>query len=64
MKTQKLLIIIFASIVIAAQLYLLSDTDLSWSFNAGIYLGIAAMVLLIVSVIYGHIVEKKQAKHP
>lgn len=60
MKKQKLLIIIFAVIVIAAQVYLLSDTDFSWFFNAGIYLGIASMVLIILSVIQSHRQEKKK----
>jgi hypothetical protein len=47
-------LIIFAFVVIIGQLIIVDYTDLSWSENAGSYLGIISMILLIISIIYSN----------
>lgn len=43
--------IVFASIIIIAHLILTDYGDLSWSNNAGNYLGIMAMICVLLSII-------------
>ena len=43
--------VIIAIILIIAQFIIIDYSNLSWSKNANIYLGIASMILLIISVI-------------
>ena len=52
---------IFAVIIIAGQMTVVDYVDLSWSKNAGSYLGIISMILLILSMIYSIRYEKKNA---
>ena len=47
-------LIIFAVIVIIAQLTVIDYTNLDWSENLGSYLGIISMILLIISMIYSN----------
>ena len=63
MKKFRIGIIIFAFIIIIGQLTVVEYTDLSWSENAGSYLGIISMILLIISMIYSNRYEiKNQTK--
>lgn len=43
--------VIIAIILIIAQFIIIDYSNLSWSKNASSYLGIASMILLIISVI-------------
>ena len=43
--------VLIAIILIIAQFVIIDYSNLSWSKNAGSYLGIASMILLIISVI-------------
>ena len=54
-------LMIFAVIIIAGQMTVVDYVDLSWSKNAGSYLGIISMILLILSMIYSIRYEKKNA---
>lgn len=49
-KFRKCMVLI-AVILIIAQFVIIDYSNLSWSKNAGSYLGIASMILLIISVI-------------
>ena len=51
-------LIIFAVVLIIAQLTVIDYSNLSWSNNAGSYLGIFSMICVIISV--G--LSKRQAK--
>ena len=52
----------FAVVVIIGQLGVVEYTDLSWSVNAGSYLGIISMICLIVAMISSNRYEKKHSK--
>ena len=43
--------VVIAVVLIIAQFVIIDYSNLSWSKNAGSYLGIASMILLIISVI-------------
>ena len=58
MKFRTLLMLV-AAVVIIAFLTILDYSDLSWANNSGSYLGIAAMVLLIVSMLLVRRSERK-----
>lgn len=62
MKKGRIGIIIFAIIVIIGQLTVMDYTNLSWTENAGSYLGIISMILLIISMIVSHKHELKSNK--
>ncbi len=51
MKIIRIGLIVFAIIVIIAQLILLTYTNSIWPKNAGSYLGIIAMIGVIISMI-------------
>ena len=51
--------VLIAVILIIAQLIIIDYSKLSWSKNAGSYLGIASMILLIISLIGSHLHEKR-----
>ena len=51
MSKFRVLMISIAVILIIAQFIIIDYSDLSWSKNAGSYLGIISMILLIISVI-------------
>jgi len=51
MKRFRVLLSIFAIIIIIGQTALLDFDDLSWKNNDGNYLGILSMLLLILSII-------------
>lgn len=59
MKKFRIGLIIFAVIIIIGQLTVVEYTDLSWSENAGSYLSIISMILLIISMIYSNRYDKK-----
>jgi len=60
MKKYKLLLTVFALVVIVAQLCLINYTNIVWSNNVGHYLGIIAMLLVIISVVCSNRGAKKQ----
>jgi len=60
MKKFRLWLVAFASIMIIGQLILTDYDDLSWSNNAGNYLGIISMVCIIISMILSNRHENKQ----
>ena len=51
--------VLIAIILIIAQFIIIDYSNLSWSQNAGSYLGIASMILLIISLIGSHLREKR-----
>ena len=51
--------VLIAAILIIAQFIIIDYSNLSWSKNAGSYLGISSMVLLIISFIGSHWHEKR-----
>lgn len=50
MKKFKLGLIVFAIILIIGQLTVIDYSNLSWSSNAGSYLGIFSMICVIISI--------------
>jgi predicted ferric reductase len=52
MKKFRRVLILFALLIMIGQLVIIDYSDLSWSNNAGSYLGILSMILLIASMIY------------
>ena len=62
MKIYRLGLIVFAIIVIIAQLILLTNTNSIWPKNAGSYIVIVAMIGLIISMIIS-IRHDKNNKH-
>ncbi|MCU4175657.1 hypothetical protein [Carboxylicivirga sp. N1Y90] len=59
MKKFRNRLMIFACIVIVGQCMVVDYSDLSWTENAGSYLGIVSMLLLIVSMVLSNQHEKK-----
>lgn len=55
-------LMIFACLVIAGQLLIIDYNDLSWTSNAGSYLGIISMFFVIASMILSKRNEKKNFK--
>jgi len=51
-------IIVFAILIITGHVILIKYTGLSWLNNAGSYLGIVAMILIVISVIFSSRKEK------
>ena len=60
MKNTKFILIGVAVVLIIGHVSVTDFGDLSWSNNSGSYLGIIAMVLLVVSVVISLIEKKKQ----
>lgn len=52
MRKFRIGLIIIAFALIIGQLIIIDYTNLSWSENAGSYLGIISMLLIIISLIY------------
>jgi len=59
MKKFRIVLVIFAVIIIIVQLTVVKYTDLRWSENTGSFLVIISMILLIISMIYSNRYEKK-----
>jgi len=59
MRKFRIGLIISAVIMVVVQLGVVEYSDLSWSVNAGSYLGILSMILLILSMIFSNRYEKK-----
>lgn len=55
-------LIIFAFMIIIGQLTITDYSDLSWSNNAGSYLGIISMICLIIAMISSNRYEKKNGQ--
>ncbi len=53
-------LIIFAFILLIGQLTVTDYSDLSWSNNAGSYLGVLSMICVIVAMIGSNHYEKKK----
>lgn len=49
-----------AVIIIICQFIIVDYTDLTWSKNAGSYLGIISMILLIIAMFYSNRYEKNK----
>lgn len=60
MKNTKFILIGVAVVLIIGHISVTDFGDLSWSNNSGSYLGIIAMVLLVISVVLSLIEKKKQ----
>ena len=60
MKNAKFILIGVAVVLIIGHVSETDFGDLSWSNNSGSYLGIIAMVLLVISVVISLIEKKKQ----
>lgn len=60
MKNAKFILIGVAIVLIIGHISVTDFGDLSWSNNSGSYLGIIAMVLLVISVVISLIEKKKQ----
>ena len=54
--------IVFASIIIIAHLILTDYGDLSWSNNSGNYLGIVAMICVLISMILSKRDEQRKGE--
>jgi hypothetical protein len=52
--------ILFAVIIIIGQITLIDYSNLIWSRNAGSYLGIFAMICVILSMIFSNRYEKRK----
>jgi uncharacterized membrane protein YcjF (UPF0283 family) len=50
MKTLRIILIIFAIVIIIGQMIVIDFKNPDWSENAGSYLSILAMILLIISM--------------
>lgn len=59
MKKFRIGLMIFAFIVIVGHLTVFDYTDMSWSENAGSYLGITSMILVLISMVYSNRYVKK-----
>ena len=59
MRKFRIGLIISAVVMIVVQFGVVEYSDLSWSVNAGSYLGIISMTLLIISMIYSNRYEKQ-----
>lgn len=55
-------LIAFASIIIIVQLFFVDFKDLSWSNNAGSYLGILSMVSVIISMFFSNRHDKNSER--
>lgn len=62
MITFRKVIIRAALVLIVVQLSRFDYQDYSWSVNRGIYIGIPAMVLIIVSMILANKNDRKQSE--
>lgn len=60
MRNAKFILIGVAAVLIIGHVSVTDFGDLSWSNNSGSYLGIIAMVLLVISVVIS-LVEKKKS---
>ena len=60
MRNTKFILIGVAVVLIIGQISVTDFGDLSWANNSGSYLGIIAMVLLVISVVISLIEKKKQ----
>ncbi|MBK3519950.1 hypothetical protein [Carboxylicivirga marina] len=60
MKKFRTTLVIFAVMILVAHLYFIDFSDLTWSGNAGGYLGIVAMLFVILSVIFSNRYDKQQ----
>lgn len=62
MRKLRIGLIVFASLIITAQLYLINYDDLSWKTNNGNYIGVFSMICLIASMILSNRFDKKNKK--
>ena len=60
MKNAKFILIGVAVVLIIGHISVTDFGDLSWSNNSGSYLGIIAMILLVVSIIITLLEKKKK----
>jgi hypothetical protein len=62
MRKFKSSLIVFALLIILGQLILIYYSDLSWINSAGSYLGIFAMICVIISMLLSNRHEQKKVK--
>ena len=60
MRNTKFILIGVAVVLIIGHISVTDFGDLSWSNNSGSYLGIIAMVLLVISIVISMIEKKKK----
>lgn len=63
MKKIRIVLIICAFIIGVGQLTVVDYSEMSWSNNAGSYLGIISMTLLIIGMIFSKRFEKRNASN-
>ena len=61
MKTIRIVLIVLAVAIIIGQLIVIDFSDLTWETNAGSYLSIISMILLIIAMAISYIESKKKA---
>ena len=59
MKNAKYILIGVAAVLIIGHISVTDFGDLSWANNSGSYLGIIAMILLVISVVISLLEKKK-----
>jgi len=59
MKNVKFILIGVAAVIIIGHISVTDFEDLSWSNNSGSYLGIIAMILLVVGMVISMLEKKK-----
>lgn len=62
MNTFRKTVILAALMLMVVQLILFDYQDYSWSVNGGVYVGIPAMVLIIVSMILANKNDRKKSE--
>ena len=60
MKNTKFILIGVAIVLIIGHISVTDFEDLSWSNNSGSYLGIIAMILLVISVVISLLEKRKK----
>ncbi|MEA3499765.1 MAG: hypothetical protein U9R41_01910 [Candidatus Marinimicrobia bacterium] len=63
MRKFRFILIGIATIIAIANLIIIDYSNLNWTTNAGFYLGIASMILLIIAMIISNYAENKNSYH-
>ncbi|MEA1987461.1 MAG: hypothetical protein U9N76_08240 [Candidatus Marinimicrobia bacterium] len=63
MRKFRFILIGGATIIAIANLIIIDYSNLNWRTNAGCYLGIASMTLLIIAMILSNYAENKNGHH-
>jgi hypothetical protein len=60
MKTTRIVLTVFAAVIIIGQLIVIDFSDFTWETNAGSYLSIISMILLIIAMAISNMESKKK----